>query len=278
MTFFKRRAFIQAIALSVAALSFSTVSLNSQAQTINEIKDRGVLRVGILADLPPWGYIGRDGQAAGYDADVARLLGQKIGVPVEFTGTTSAARTALLMTGKVDVLIATVGMYPDRAKVVQFTQPYATMGITVIGDKSLPIKSMEDLAGRTVGVSRSSIMDTAITKNAPKSATIQRYDDEATSIQALLSGQVDLIGGNTTYFQGINKARPNNTLEHKFDINRQYMGMATRPGQKEFNAYLNAFIQEVVANGELNTIYRKHMDDDLPPLATSVEGVPFTVQ
>lgn len=269
-----RRNFIRAVALTLAAGGLIGAV---QAQTINEIKKRGVLRVGILADLPPWGFVGRDGKAAGYDADVATLLGKKLGVPVEFTGTTSAARTALLMTGKVDMLIATVGMYPDRAKVVQFSKPYATMGITVIGNKSLPVSKMEDLANRRVGVSRSSIMDNAITSGAPKTTVIQRFDDEATSIQALISGQVELIGGNTTYFQHIGKAVPNHSFEHKFYITRQYMGVATRPGQKEINSYVNAFIDEIKANGELGAVYRKYIGDDLPALPESIEGVPFSV-
>jgi polar amino acid transport system substrate-binding protein len=275
MTFLNRRTLVRALALTVATAGLIGTA---QAQSIDEIKKRGVLRVGILADLPPWGFIGRDGKAAGYDADVANLLGKKLGVPVEFSGTTSAARTALLMTGKVDVLIATVGMYPDRAKVVQFTKPYATLGITVIGKKSTPVSKMEDLGTYRVGVSRSSIMDNAITAGAPKTATIQRFDDEATSIQALVSGQVDLIGGNTTYFQNINKAVPNHSFEHKFFITRQYMGMATRPGQKEFNTYLNAFIDEIRANGELNAIYKKYISEDLPAMPEMIEGVPYTVQ
>lgn len=275
MAIFNRRTLLRGLALTLAAAGLVGAA---HAQSIDDIKKRGVLRVGVLADLPPWGFVGRDGKAAGYDVDVANLLGKKLGVPVEFSGTTSAARTALLMTGKVDVLIATVGMYPDRAKVVQFSQPYATFGITVIGNKTLPVQSMEDLANRRVGVSRSSIMDNAITANAPKSATIQRFDDEATSIQALISGQVELIGGNTTYFQNINKALPNHNFEHKFFINRQFMGVAMRPGQKELNTYVNAFINEIKANGELNAIYRKYINEDLPALPEKIEGVPFTVQ
>lgn len=273
MAFLNRRTLVRAAALAVVSASLVGMA---QGQTVDEIKKRGVLRVGILADLPPWGFIGRDGKPAGYDADVAALLGKKMGVPVEFIGTTSAARTALLMTGKADVLIATVGMYPDRAKVVQFTKPYATLGITVVGKKSLPVSKMEDLANYRVGVSRSSIMDNAITAGAPKTAMIQRFDDEATSIQALISGQVDLIGGNTTYFQNINKAVPNHSFEHKFYITRQYMGMATRPGQKEINTYLNGFIDEIRANGVLAAIYKKHIGEDLPALPEKIDGVPYS--
>src|SRR2546430_124584 len=117
MKYLNRRTIIRVAAMAIAVAGVSGIAWG---QTIGEIKKRGVLRVGILADLPPWGFTDRGGKAAGYDADVATLMGKKLGVPVEFLSTTSASRTALLMTGKADLLIATVGMYPERAKVVQF--------------------------------------------------------------------------------------------------------------------------------------------------------------
>jgi len=275
MNLFNRRTLVRCVAAAAATTCLGT---SAWSQTVQEIKNRGVLRVGILADLPPWGFVGRDGKATGYDAEVAQLLGQKMGIPVEFQGTTSASRTALLMTGKVDLLIATVGIYPERAKVVQFSKPYATVGITVIGKKSLPVTKMEDIANYRIGVSRSSVQDKSITDGAPKNATIQRFDDEATSIQALVSGQVDLIGGNTTYFQNINKAVPNHAFEHKFVISRQYMGMAMRPGQKDLNAFVNNFIDEVKANGALSALSQKWAGEPLPPLVNEIPGVSFTVQ
>ena len=77
------------------------------------------------------------------------------------------------MTGKVDLVIAVMGMYPERAKVVQFSKPYAALSIIVLGKKSANIKGVRDLAGLTVGVTRGAAQDTALTaqaRNPPISA------------------------------------------------------------------------------------------------------------
>ncbi|MBV9528147.1 transporter substrate-binding domain-containing protein, partial [Sphingomonas sp.] len=109
--------------LALALLSLGAVA--ASAQTVDEIKKRGVVRIGVLSELPPWGFLDASGNLAGYDVDVGKLIAEKLGVKPEFVGMTVAARIAQVMTGKVDMLLATMGMYPDRAKVVQFTEPYA---------------------------------------------------------------------------------------------------------------------------------------------------------
>lgn len=275
MTFkLNRRA---AIGIGAAILALAPL-LPAHADALDDIKKRGTIRVGVLSELPPWGFIDASGKNVGYDVDVAELIGKKLGVKVELVSMNVAARIAQVMTGKVDVLAATMGMYPDRAKVVQFTKPYAALSIIVIAKKADNIAKLEDLAGKKIGVTRAAAQDTAITNAAPAGATIQRFDDDAAVVQALLAGQVDVIGGNNTYLLNIRKAMPDSTFEQKVVINRQYMGIAMKPGQKEFNARLNQVIDEIKASGELNAISKKWTLQDLPELVTELPGVPFTVQ
>lgn len=267
----------RAVASLGAALALGAI-LPAHADALDDIKKRGTIRVGVLSELPPWGFVDASGKNVGYDVDVAELIGKKLGVKVELVSMNVAARIAQVMTGKVDVLAATMGMYPDRAKVVQFTKPYASLSIIVIAKKAENITKLEDLAGRKIGVTRAAAQDTAITQAAPAGATIQRFDDDAAVVQALLAGQVDVIGGNNTYLLNIKKAMPDSTFEQKVVINRQYMGIAMKPGQKEFNARLNQVIDEIKASGELNAISKKWTGQDLPELVTEMPGVPFTVQ
>ena len=275
MTFkLNRRA---AIGIGAAILALAPL-LPAHADALDDINKRGTIRVGVLSELPPWGFIDASGKNVGYDVDVAELIGKKLGVKVELVSMNVAARIAQVMTGKVDVLAATMGMYPDRAKVVQFTKPYAALSIIVIAKKADNIAKLEDLAGKKIGVTRAAAQDTAITNAAPAGATIQRFDDDAAVVQALLAGQVDVIGGNNTYLLNIRKAMPDSTFEQKVVINRQYMGIAMKPGQKEFNARLNQVIDEIKASGELNAISKTWTLQDLPELVTELPGVPFTVQ
>lgn len=274
----RRRLLQGGLALGAGSVLGIGVAQQALAQSVDDLKKRGTVRLGVLADQPPWGYLDANGQNAGYDVDFGKILAEKMGVKPDFVTMTVAARIAQLMTNKVDLVIAVMGMYPDRAKVVQFSKPYAALSIIVLGKKGSKITGMEDLAKLRVGVTRAAAQDIAITAQAPKGTDIRRFDDDASAIQALLAGQVDAIGANTTYLLNIQKVNPNHDFEQKFVINRQYMGVAMRPGQKALNEWLNNVIDEAKASGQLNAISQKWTGLDLPELPTQLDGVPFTVQ
>jgi polar amino acid transport system substrate-binding protein len=211
----------------------------------------------------------------GYDIEVANLLGARLGVPVEFVRVTNPNRIAQLQTGKVDVLIAVVGMYPDRAKAVQFSKPYATLQNTIVARKATNIKDYADLKGLRVATAKASAQDTAITKNAPEGTIIQRFDDDAGSIQAFIAGQVDALGGNSTYIASMSKIKPDNDYEYKMVLQTQYQGIAMRLDDKAMLDYMNAFVDAIKASGQLNAISRKWLLADLPEFPAKMEGIPY---
>ena len=271
-----RRLFIQGgLALGGASLIMLPPG-RAWAETVQDIQKRGKVRLGVLGDQPPWCFLDGEGKNAGYDVDFGKLMAKAMGVEPEFVTMTVAARIAQLMTNKVDLVIAIMGMYPERAKVVQFSKPYAGLSIIVLGHKGQKIDTVGDLTKLRIGVPRGAAQDTALTAQVP-GGDIRRFDDDASNIQALLAGQVDVIGGNTTYILNINKALPGNDIEQKLVLNRQWMGIAMRPGQKELNEWLNAFIDKVRDDGELEKLSQKWIGLPLPALPASLEGVPFTV-
>jgi polar amino acid transport system substrate-binding protein len=246
------------------------------AITPAEIKARGKLIVGIQGDNPPWGFVNTSGKQEGFDADIAELFGKELGVPVEFVPLAVANRIPALTSGRVDILFATMAMLPERAKAVQYSKPYVANIITLVAPKSTVIKTNADMGKVTIGVPRASVQDTQITKNAPEGTTIRRFDDDAATIQALVSGQVQAVGGNMFYVQRLNQAKPD-TYEDKLEFTRLYNGACTRLGEKEMNTAVNVFIDKIRANGELAKAYQKWMKLSPPTFPESVEGVPFVV-
>ncbi|KAB2694635.1 transporter substrate-binding domain-containing protein [Ochrobactrum sp. Kaboul] len=260
-----------------AAALFAAVGLAKPAAAITpeEIKTRGKLIVGIQGDNPPWGFVTSAGQQDGLDADIANLFGKELGVPVEFVPLEVNNRIPALTTGRVDVLFATMAMLPERAKAVQFSKPYVANAIVLIGPKSMSIKTNDDMANLTIGVAKGAAQDTQVTKNAPSSATIRRYDGDAPSVQALASGQVQALGGNIFYMDRVEKARPGE-FENKLEFQKLYNGACTRLGEKELNASINTFIDKIKDNGELKKIYDKWMKVPVPEFPEKLEGVSFT--
>ena len=249
-----------------AALALGATA--ASAETIDQIKEKGELTIGMLVDFPPYGIMNEKNQPDGYDADVARQLAKDLGVKVNIVPVTGPNRIPFLLTNKVDMLIASLAITPERAKQVQFSQPYSAAQIVVFGGKDTKITSAEDLAGKRIGVARASTQDIAVTKVAPKDANIRRFDDDASAMQALLSGQVDAIGCSTTVAGQIAQRSPDR-FENKFVLLQQEMAVAMRLGEPNTLKIVNELVEKNIQNGEFNTLFQKWLGTPLPELKKS---------
>jgi polar amino acid transport system substrate-binding protein len=245
------------------------------AITPAEIKTRGRLNVGILRDDPPWSIVDENQKIEGFDAQMAELFGQELGVPVEFVPLTAAQRIPALTLGRVDALFATMVMLPDRAQAVQYSEPYAAIAITLVAAKTTAVKSYADLAKLSIGVQRSTVQDAYLKRVVPTDANITRFGSEAATLEALLAGQVQAIGGNMFYVERLSQKKPG-VYEDKLEFTRLYNGACTRLGEKEINAAVNTFIDKIRGNGELAKAYAKWLKVPMPDsFPTSLQGVPF---
>jgi polar amino acid transport system substrate-binding protein len=238
---------------------------SARAQSVDDILKKGKLTAGMLVDLPPFGMM-VEGKPDGYDADVARLMANKLGVRLEIIPVTGPNRIPYLMTGKVDMLVATFGITPERAKQVQFSIPYSAIEIELLGPKATRVTTFADLANKKIAVARDSSQDVEVTGQAPKSAMILRFDDDATAGQAYLAGQADLIGSNNVSALQLAAANPGKGLEKKLTLRSQYQGIALRRGADDLRQWVNTFLFCIKASGELDAINRKWFHEPLPPL------------
>jgi polar amino acid transport system substrate-binding protein len=260
----RRRLVATTVALAASSL-LAAWAPGASAQTADEIKKKGTITVGMLVDFPPFGTVDAANNPDGYDADVAKLLAKDLGVKLNLVPVTGPNRIPFLLTNKVDVLVASLAVTPERAKQVQFSRPYSAATIVLYGPKKTAIKAPADLKGLRVAVARASTQDTALTAIAPEGTEIRRFDDDASAMQALLSGQVDAIGCSTTVAAQIAK-RAGDTYENKLVLKQQFMAVAFRQGQADLQKTLDAFVATHTADGELNKLYKKWLQSDLPAL------------
>ena len=97
----------------------------AHANGLEEVMARGTLKVAVPQDFPPFGSVGPDMKPRGLDIDTAKLLADQLKVKLELTPVNSTNRVPYLTTGKVDVVISTLGKNPDREKVIDFSRAYA---------------------------------------------------------------------------------------------------------------------------------------------------------
>ncbi len=255
----KRRVFA-ALALA-AALAVPNLA---SADALDDVMKAGVIKVAVPQDFPPFGSVGADMAPKGYDVDMANLIGKAMGVKVELVPVTSANRIPYLQTKKVDIVISSLGKNPDREKVIDFSNAYAPFFNGVFGPKDMPVAKAEDLAGKTIGVTRGSVEDLKLTEIAPASATIKRYEDNNGTISSFLSGQVQLVATGNVVAAAILARNPPKKPEIKFLIANSpcYVGM--NKGEPKLMDKVNAIIAAARKDGSLNAIAQKWLGQDLP--------------
>lgn len=265
--------------LSGAAAAFiMAAGLASVADAASpaEVKAKKVAVIGVQMDQFPWGFIDQNGKNDGFDIEIANMIAKELGVEAKFERITGQNRIPLLVNGNVDFLVPSMTITEERAKVIQYVIPYSSNDITVWGKTEATIKGADDLAKYVIGVNRGSAFEPILVKLAPPNTQIKRFDDDATTVQALLSGQVDAILGSVTYGLVIDKTGRSAQYERKFKAADNFQGMAVRKGDAEMLAFLTDFVNRKTADGTLDALYKKWIGIDRAKLPTTLPGVDFT--
>jgi polar amino acid transport system substrate-binding protein len=181
---------------------------------------------------------------------------------------TGPNRIPYLVTGKVDLLVATFGITPERAKQVLFSIPYSAIENSVFARKDSGISKIDDLKGKRVGVPRGAVQDVLLTNALGTSARIQRFDDDASTYQALVSGQVDAIAETGFTGRELFAKTPQANAEERFILLRQPNGITMRKDQFNLHRWVNTFVYYTKVNGELAAIWTKWFHTDFPVLPT----------
>jgi polar amino acid transport system substrate-binding protein len=185
-------------------------------------------------------------------------------VKTEIIAVTSANRIPYLQTKKAHIVISSLGKNPEREKVIDFSDAYAPFFSGVYGTKDVAVAKVDDLAGKTIGATRGSIEEQEISKTAPSSTTVKRYEDNNATISAFISGQVDLIATGNTVAAAIaekSKARPP-VLKFVIKDSPCYIGM--NKDEPKLTAKINEIIAKAKKSGELNKISEKWLKAELP--------------
>ena len=249
--------------IAAAAFALLSFGLAAHANTLDDIKKAGKIRIAIDLAIPPFGMTDDKMQPTGSDVDLARLLAKDLGGELEIVTTTGPTRIPMLQTNKADLVVSTLSITAERAKVIDFSVPYADHPSVVAGLKSLQIGKMSDLDGKKVAVVRGTTQDTDLTQQA-KGAQLVRYEDDATMALAVASGQVDILATARSLLPAISKKNPARTVEPKVTMQTFFLAIGLRKGEPKLLAWVNDWVRSNLQNGKLAAIYKQHHGVDIP--------------
>ena len=258
----QRRPFI---ALALAAVFASTSAFADSA--LDGVMAKKSITIAIPTDFPPYGFVGTDMAPQGLDVDMARLIAARLGVAIELVPVTSANRIPYLQTHKADLVISTLGKNPEREKVIDFTAAYSPFFQAVFAPKTLALKTPADLAGKTVGVTRGAIEDMELTKIAPASADVKRFEDNNATVSAFVSGQVQVIATGASVAGNLMARNPQLGVEFKLLLKDSPNFIGVAKGDDKLRAKVNEIIAAAKASGEIDKLCVKWLGrpaGDLP--------------
>jgi polar amino acid transport system substrate-binding protein len=249
--------------LLLAGVLLGALPAAARADELANIKQVGVLSVGVFEDFPPFASAGSDMSLHGYDIDVADALAAALGVKVKLVGITGQNRIPYLQEHKVNLLLS-VGQSPEREKVIDFTDAYAPYYIAVLGPHALAVKSAADLADKSVAVNRGTLEDTELTKAAPN-ADIKRFDNYSGVIAAFLSGQVQAIAVGNDVGASVLAKHPAIEPEQKFQLLSSPDHIALNKGEPALKQAINDTVAKMRVDGRLDKISQQWLQKPLDP-------------
>lgn len=258
-----RRHLLQ-LGLSAGLCALIALPLAAQADVLANVQKAGVVRIAIPQDFPPFGSLGPDLKVHGYDIDMANLVAKELGVKVELIPVTSTNRIPYLTTGKADLVISSLGKNAEREKVIDFSAPYVPFVKSVFGPEDAKIEKPADLAGKVIGVTRGSTEDMALTKLAPPSAVIKRFEDNNSTISSYLTGQVQLVTLGNIVANSVNAMTKLRRLSAKFPVEDTpcYVGVAK--GEPAMLTKINEIVAKAKGDGRLNDFSQHWLQAPLP--------------
>lgn len=227
------------------------------AEDVQNIVDRGVLKVGCKSDIPKFSLQNTaTGEYEGFEDDLAyEIAGEIFGCTadeakeqklVEFQGVTAKTRGPLLDNGEIDLVIATFTITEERKETYNFSTPYYTDAVGLLVNKDSGIQSIEELDGKIIGVAQSSTSkqgfeDYTAEKGLDVKPEFQEFDGYPALAQALATKQIDCFSVDRAILAGyVNDS--NQILEDRFA--EQEYGVAS----KKDNAGLAALVEEKVTS------------------------------
>jgi len=221
---------------------------------IEEVQDRGVLRVG-LGLFAPWSACDADGELIGFEIDVATRLAEDMGVEVEFVRTDWNYIIPALIAEEFDVIISGMTILPERNLKVNFTSSYNQTGIFLVANtvRTVGLKTLEDFnsSSVTIATRRGSSAIPAI-KNFFPDAMVQLYDTDTAVREAVVSGMVDAAAAFASTGNTWVEDNPN-TLNLPFEepFASEVLAIAVRKRDHDALNFFNSWIAIRKADGWL---------------------------
>lgn len=250
----------------------------AKAGVLSKIKENGVIRIGVFADKPPFGFIDKGGVNQGYDIVFAkRIAAELLGDEnkVQFVPVEAANRVEFLRSDKVDVILANFTQTPERAEQVDFTLPYMKVSLGIVVPESSAVSSVEDLKGKKLIVNKGTTADAFFTKNYPDIELV-RFDQNTETFNAFKDGRGEALSHDNTLLFAWAKDNAGFKVVVRELGSKDVIAAAVQKGNIELKGFINELIVRLAGEQFFHKAYDATLKDaftnDISPDDVVIEG------
>jgi polar amino acid transport system substrate-binding protein len=247
------------LSVSAAALLLGTAGGALAADKLQEVLSRGKLIVGTGSTNPPWHFKTEQGDLAGFDIDMAKIIAKGLfddPSKVEFVVQSSDARIPNLTTDKVDITCQFITVTAARAQQVNFTIPYYREGVGLLLMKDGKYKSYDELKAAGSGVTISVLQNVyaeAMVHAALPEAAVDQYESTDLMYEALNSGRAEAAATDMSSLRWFMKQNPDRYLDAGYGWNPQTYSCAVKKGDQDWLNFVNTALHEAMTGVEYDT-------------------------
>ena len=247
--------------LSVSMVACDTEKTDADANTTAAATTteapKKVLKMGTNAEFPPYEYYDDNGKIVGIDAEIAAAIAEKLGMELEIVDMKFDSIISSVQTGGVDVGIAGMTVTDERLESVNFSDSYSTGVQVVIVKEGSDIKTLDDLAGKKIGVQLATTGDIFASGDFGEE-NVTKYNKGADAVQALKGGDVDAVIIDNEPAKSFVKANEGLViLETEYAVEEYAIAIAK--DNTELLEKINEALEELIADGTIDAIIAKYI-------------------
>ncbi|UCG05019.1 MAG: amino acid ABC transporter substrate-binding protein [Desulfobacterales bacterium] len=235
------------------AIFFSFLGIAS-AGTLDEIAQRGELRIAVQTQGAPFSFVDRNGKRTGSSIELCELIAKEMGVKIKFLNYDWDGLIPALLSKKADMLAADMTPTLKRAMKIAFTEPYMYTGSVVFVKQDSPIKSLEDVkkSGTKLAVLLGSTGENDAKKAFPEAELKTYKGGGPLLINAVLGGHTDAGVNDGSAVTGQSASFPPNSIRIlEGQLSRSPLAFAVRYDSPDLLSWLNLFFLHVSLDGRL---------------------------
>ena len=230
---------------------------NPETNGGNETKK---LVMGTNAAFPPYEFVDDNNKIVGIDAEIAEAVAKKMGYELEIKDMEFDSLIAAVATKNVDFVLAGLTVTEERKESVNFSDTYAKGVQVIIVKEGSDVKSVDDLAGKKIGVQQGTTGDIYCTDEFGAD-NVKQYQNGALAVQALNNGQVDCVVIDNEPAKNFVKANTGLAILETAYAEEDYAAAIAKDNTELLESF-NKALAELKADGTIDGIIEKYIPSE----------------